>query len=158
MHTPQYQSSPRCWSMHSGLPHVTQTGGEIMTAPALRSAISRSSTTRGAGDLPSARITGRRAAAQPSPVDHHEQRGIAERRQLPLAPRARRLLHQAVGGVEEPLQLGAGQRAALRPALVFRGVRRGVSLVVRSATLISFATQVTYRVLPLVRAASSVSQ
>jgi hypothetical protein len=50
MHTLQYQSSPPRWSVRSGLPHVTQTGGEITTAPALRSAISRSPTTRGAGD------------------------------------------------------------------------------------------------------------
>ena len=50
---------------------------------------------------------------------------------MPLAPRARRLLHQAVGGVEERLQLGPRQRPPLRPALILRGVRRGVALVER---------------------------
>ena len=57
---------------------------------------------------------------QPPPVDHLEQRRVAERGQPPLAPRPRRLLHLIIGGVEERLQLGPGQRPPLRAALMLR--------------------------------------
>ncbi len=66
--------------------------------------------------------------AQPPAVDHLEQRGVPKRRQPPLSPRPAGLLHPVVGGVEERLQLRAGQRPARRAAL--RGhVHRGVALV-----------------------------
>ena len=57
--TPQYQSCPRRCRVRRSLPHSAQTGGEIAGAPALRSAISRSPTTRGAGDRPSVSTDGR---------------------------------------------------------------------------------------------------
>src|SRR5262249_714977 len=66
---------------------------------------------------------------QPPPVDHLEQRRVAEPGQPPLAPRPRRFLHMIIGGVEERLQLGPGQRPPSRPALVLPPVRRGVPLV-----------------------------
>jgi hypothetical protein len=55
---PQYQSSPRRRRVRNCLPHPAQTGGEMITAPAWRSAISRSPATQGAGDRPSVRISG----------------------------------------------------------------------------------------------------
>src|SRR6202044_2957437 len=63
-HTEQYQSWPLRWKVRSCLPHRAQHGGETASAPALRSAISRSPTTRGAGDLPSASTAGRPARAE----------------------------------------------------------------------------------------------
>ena len=71
----------------------------------------------------------RLAAAQPPPVDHLEQRRVAERRQPSLAPRPRRPLRLVIGGVEERLQLGPGQRPPLWPPLILRGVHRRVALM-----------------------------
>ena len=51
--TPQYQCSPRRCSVRSVFPQSAQTGGEIVTAPARRNAISRSPTALGAGERPS---------------------------------------------------------------------------------------------------------
>jgi hypothetical protein len=67
-------------------------------------------------------------AAQPPPIDHLEQRGVPERRQPALTPRARRPLHPVVSGIEERLQLDPGQRTPFRPALVVGDVHRGVPL------------------------------
>ena len=68
-------------------------------------------------------------AAQPPPVDHLEHRRVTERGQPALARRRRRPLDVIVGGVQERLQLGPGQRAPLRPALVLGRVHGGVALV-----------------------------
>jgi hypothetical protein len=61
--TPQYQSWPRRCRVRSCLPQLAQTGAEMLSAPALRSAISRFPTTRGAGERPSVRTAGRASNA-----------------------------------------------------------------------------------------------
>jgi hypothetical protein len=68
-------------------------------------------------------------AAQPPPVDHLEQRRVAERGQPPLARRCRRPLDVIISRIQERLQLGPGQRPPLRPALVLGRVHRGVALM-----------------------------
>ena len=61
---------------------------------------------------------GRLPAAQAPAVGHLYKRGIPERRQPAFARRAGRLVHGGVGGVEQRLQLGAGERPAPGAALV----------------------------------------
>ena len=68
-------------------------------------------------------------AAQPPPVDHLEQRRVPERRQPALPPRRRSALHPVIGSVQERLQLGAGQRPTLCPALIVRDMHRGIPLM-----------------------------
>jgi hypothetical protein len=57
--TPQYQYWPRRCMVCSRLPQPVQTGSEMPTAPARRSATSRLPTTRGAGERPSVSSAGR---------------------------------------------------------------------------------------------------
>jgi len=56
--TVQHQSCPRRWKVRSCLPHSAHSGGEMLPAPALRRAMSRSATTRGAGERPSVSTVG----------------------------------------------------------------------------------------------------
>jgi hypothetical protein len=73
--------------------------------------------------------SGRFLAPQTPAVDHLQHGRVAVGGQRPFPPGLDRLLHLAVGIVEQPLQLVTRQRAPPRPALVVNQVRGGVPLV-----------------------------
>ncbi len=72
---------------------------------------------------------GRLSPAQPPPVDHLKDRRVAVGCQGALAPGPHRPLNLLISVVHEPLQLLAGERPRLRPALVVVQARDRVPLV-----------------------------
>jgi hypothetical protein len=109
-HAPQYHSWPPRCRVRRGLAHWAQTGGEILRAPAWRSATSRSPIPRGAGERPSTNTSGRSSKAWPVPDAWPVRRGCqivcgAPRRRPPRPRPARR-------SCEHDLQLSNRAHAA----------------------------------------------